>query len=229
MHNRRARSDDIFCQTPGSASLNVLPNGVHHIPGHFDRAAQERLRDNIRGIVEQAPFFRPAMPKTGKLMSVRMTNCGDLGWLTDKDKGYRYQATHPLTGAPWPAIPEQLLSLWDEFSGYAHPPEACLINYYDRDAKMGLHQDRDEAVFDAPVISVSLGETCLFRVGETRRDGRTTSIKLKSGDVVIMGGPSRLCFHGVDRIYADTSTLLKHGGRLNLTLRRVTKPDNAAL
>ncbi|MEO1748584.1 MAG: alpha-ketoglutarate-dependent dioxygenase AlkB, partial [Pseudomonadota bacterium] len=157
-------------------------------------------------------------------MSVRMTNCGALGWVTDKEKGYRYQPLHPVTDKPWPPMPKSLLSLWDAQAAYAHQPEACLINHYEPTAKMGLHQDRDEQDFDAPVLSVSLGDTCLFRVGENTRSGSTKSIKLQSGDVLVMGGEGRLAFHGVDRIYPDTSTLLKKPGRINLTLRRVTKP-----
>jgi len=205
--------------------MQVLPRGVRHIPSHLDLAAQEALVEEIREVVQAAPLYVPAMPRTGKPMSVRMTNCGTLGWVTDRERGYRYQPTHPVTGAPWPPIPERLLDLWNEVSGYPHPPEACLINFYSQDAKMGLHQDRDEQDFSAPVVSVSLGDACLFRVGETTREGRTTSFKLKSGDVVILGGEGRLAFHGVDRIYPATSALLKNGGRINLTLRRVTRPE----
>jgi alkylated DNA repair protein (DNA oxidative demethylase) len=167
------------------------------------------------------------MPRTGKEMSVRMTNCGPLGWVTDKEHGYRYQPTHPVTGLPWPSIPDGLLELWRQVSGYPHPPEACLVNFYTPEAKMGLHQDRDEADFSAPVVSVSLGDDCLFRVGQTTREGGTKSFRLKSGDVVVLGGEGRLSFHGVDRIYPSTSALLKNGGRINLTLRRVTKPTSA--
>jgi alkylated DNA repair protein (DNA oxidative demethylase) len=164
------------------------------------------------------------MPKSGKPMSVRMTNCGAFGWVTDKEGGYRYQAAHPVTGLPWPAIPQSLLRIWNELASYPHEPEACLVNFYKEDAKMGLHQDRDEADLAAPVVSLSLGDTCLFRVGEPVRHGRTASFRLESGDAVILSGKSRLAFHGVDRIFPDTSTLLKKGGRINLTLRRVTKP-----
>ena len=171
-----------------------------------------------------APLFVPAMPRTGKEMSVRMTNCGALGWVTDKARGYRYQDTHPVTGDPWPPIPNRLLALWDSVSGYPHPPEACLVNFYDAGAKMGLHQDRDEQEFGAPVVSLSLGDACLFRVGGPRRQDKTVSFRLESGDLVVLGGEGRLAFHGVDRIYADTSPLLKNGGRINLTLRRVTRP-----
>ena len=202
----------------------VLPKGVRHMPGHLARPAQEALVEAVRAVVQEAPLYVPAMPRTGKEMSVRMTNCGALVWVTDKEQGYRYQATHPATGKPWPAIPESLLALWREVSGYPHPPEACLVNFYTADAKMGLHQDRDEQEFAAPVVSISLGDDCLFRVGQTARDGKTVSFRLKSGDVVVLGGDGRLAFHGVDRIYPMTSALLKNGGRINLTLRRVTKP-----
>jgi len=203
----------------------ILPNGTHHIPGHLNRSEQESLRDEIRELLKDAPLFRPQMPKTGKNMSVRMSNCGPLGWGTDKENGYRYQDTHPATRKPWPNIPQSILDIWSKFSNYPHPPEACLINFYDQEAKMGMHQDKDELDFDAPVISISLGETCRFRVGEPVRKGRTSSFKLESGDIVILSGKGRLCFHGVDRIYPDTSTLLKNGGRINLTIRRVTKPS----
>ena len=201
----------------------VLPKGVRHIPGHLDRAAQEALVEDVRAVVQAAPLYVPAMPRTGKEMSVRMTNCGALGWVTDKERGYRYQPTHPVTGAPWPPIPDALLRLWDSVSACPRPPEACLVNFYTDTAKMGLHQDRDETDLAAPVVSVSLGDACLFRVGGTKRGDRTVSFRLESGDVVILGGEGRLAFHGVDRIYPSTSALLKNGGRINLTLRRVTK------
>ena len=203
----------------------VLPKGVRHMPAYLPRTVQEALVEAVRSIVQQAPLYVPAMPRTGKEMSVRMTNCGTLGWVTDRERGYRYQATHPVTGTPWPPIPQRLLALWHEVAGYPHPPEACLVNFYSGEAKLGLHQDRDEEEFAAPVVSVSLGDSCLFRVGENVREGRTTSIKLKSGDVVILGGEGRLAFHGVDRIYPATSALLKNGGRINLTMRRVTLPS----
>lgn len=201
----------------------VLPKGVRHIPGFLDRDAQEALLADIRAVVAQAPLFTPAMPGTGKEMSVRMTNCGSLGWVTDKARGYRYQLTHPVTGLPWPPMPPRLAGLWNDVSACPRPPEACLVNYYTETAKMGLHQDRDEADLDAPIVSVSLGDSCLFRIGGPSRSDRTVSFRLDSGDVVVFGGPSRLSFHGVDRIYPSTSALLKAGGRINLTLRRVGK------
>lgn len=202
--------------------MATLLNGIRHLPGYLDRPAQERLVEAIRAVVTEAPLYVPAMPGTGKPMSVRMTNCGTLGWMTDKERGYRYQPTHPATGRPWPPIPAELIDLWQTLSGYSKPPEACLVNFYSDDAKMGLHQDRDESDLQAPVLSISLGNTCLFRVGGLDRKDGTGSFRLSSGDVVILGGEGRLAFHGVDRIYPGTSTLLKNGGRINLTLRRVT-------
>ncbi|GEO86558.1 alkylated DNA repair dioxygenase [Ciceribacter naphthalenivorans] len=204
-------------------SKRSLPEGLRYVPDLIDRRDQEDLVTAIRDIAVKAPLFVPAMPGTGKEMSVRMTNCGPLGWVTDKERGYRYQSTHPVTGKPWPAIPAMLLNIWDRVSGCDKRPEACLVNFYDDSARMSLHQDRDEKDFEAPVVSVSLGNTCLFRVGGTSRKDPTISLKLRSGDVFIIGGPGRLCFHGVDRIYPATSTLLKNGGRINLTLRRVNR------
>jgi alkylated DNA repair protein (DNA oxidative demethylase) len=198
-----------------------LPPGVRHLPGHLDKANQEALVEVVRAIVVEAPLYTPTMPKSGKEMSVRMANCGSLGWVTDKEHGYRYQPTHPVTGKPWPAIPDILLDIWRDTAESDVEPEACLINYYDPTAKMGLHQDRDEREFSAPVLSISLGDDCLFRVGGVKRDDPTTSFRLSSGDVVVIGGEGRLAFHGVDRIYPGTSMLLKREGRINLTLRRV--------
>ena len=197
-----------------------LQPGVRFWPGFFGRAAQEELVEAIRAVVAEAPLYRPAMPRTGKPFSVRMTNCGSLGWVSDR-AGYRYQPDHPETGAPWPTIPPVLLQLWNEVSGSPTPPEACLVNFYDGSAKLGLHQDKDEADLAAPVVSVSLGDEALFRLGGLERSDPTRSFRLKSGDVLVLGGESRLAFHGVDRIYPGTSTLLPRGGRINLTLRRV--------
>lgn len=201
-----------------------LAPGLYHAPAYFDRAAQERLVEDLRAAVVSAPLFVPRMPRTGKPFSVRMTNCGTLGWVSDAVGGYRYQAHHPETSAPWPAIPPLALEAWAEVANYRAPPEACLVNMYDASARMSLHQDRDEQALDAPVVSISLGDSCLFRFGGETRGGKTRSVRLHSGDVVVIGGASRLCFHGVDRIIAGSSTLLPKGGRINLTLRRVTQP-----
>jgi alkylated DNA repair protein (DNA oxidative demethylase) len=195
-----------------------------YLPGKLDRTAQTALLADLRNVIAAAPLFTPAMPRSGKPMSVRMTNCGPLGWVTDQQRGYRYQATHPVTGAPWPPLPPMLLALWDEVAGYHAPPEACLVNYYDAEARMGLHQDKDEQDFAAPVLSVSLGDAALFRVGGKTRKGPTQSFELRSGDVVVLAGEDRLAFHGIDRVLPGTSDLLAEGGRFNLTLRRVTTP-----
>jgi DNA oxidative demethylase len=200
----------------------LLAPGIRYFPEHFDPVEQTALVEDIRTVVTNAPLYVPAMPKTGKEMSVRMTNCGVLGWVTDKEGGYRYQAVHPVTQRPWPAIPQRLLELWQEVGDFPLLPEACLVNFYSDTAKMGLHQDRDEQNLNAPVVSVSLGDACLFRSGGTNRNDKTQSIRLSSGDVVVLGGEGRMVFHGVDRIYPGTSTLLKSTGRINLTLRRVT-------
>lgn len=197
---------------------------VKYFPHHLDRAAQGALLADLRRAIAEAPLFTPTMPRSGKKMSVRMTNCGSLGWVTDQERGYRYQATHPETGKPWPPIPRMLLDLWNEVGDYAAPPEACLVNYYAGEAKMGLHQDKDEEDFSAPVLSVSLGDTGIFRVGGTSRKDPTVKYELKSGDVVVLGGADRLAYHGIDRILPGTSDLLAEGGRFNLTLRRVTRP-----
>ncbi len=202
--------------------IEIAPGVVHH-PSWLDRPAQEALLADLRAVVKAAPLFVPRMPRTGKPFSVRMSNCGALGWVSD-ETGYRYQPEHPETGEPWPAMPDALLAAWQALAGYPHPPEACLINLYDAKAKMGLHQDRDEDDLDAPVLSLSLGDTAVFRVGGTSRGGRTMSLKLQSGDALSFGGPARLAFHGIDRVIAGTSTLLPQGGRINLTLRRVTRP-----
>ena len=199
------------------------PSGLRLFPDYLDRAAQEALLAELREVMHRAPLYTPCMPKSGKPMSVRMTNCGALGWVTDV-RGYRYEPTHPVTGKPWPPIPDALLEAWRALARYPHPPQACLVNVYGPDARMGLHQDRDEEDFAAPVVSLSLGDTCLFRIGGLKRSDPTRSLKLASGDACVLGGDARLAFHGVDRIMPGTSTLLPEGGRINLTMRRVTLP-----
>lgn len=198
-----------------------LAPGLRLARGYFEPQEQERLAADITALAARAPWFRPRMPRTGKTFSVKMTNCGTLGWVSDVN-GYRYQPAHPATGEPWPPIPELALRAWSELAAYPHPPQACLVNFYDVSARMGLHQDSDEGDFSAPVVSISLGDDALFRYGGVRRNDPTKSVKLHSGDVVVLGGPSRLAFHGVDRIFAGSSALLPGGGRFNLTLRGVT-------
>jgi DNA oxidative demethylase len=198
-------------------------SGFSLVPAYLDPSAQNALLAELSSVFAAAPLYTPRMPKSGKPLSVRMTNCGPLGWVTD-EAGYRYQPLHPQTGNPWPAIPAMVIDAWKALACYPHPPEACLVNYYGPAAKMGLHQDRDERDFDAPVVSLSLGDTCLFRIGGAKRSDPTRTLRLASGDAVVLGGKARLAFHGVDRIMPGTSTLLPQGGRINLTLRRVTLP-----
>ena len=198
----------------------MLADGVALWREYLPRAAQTALLDEVMARVEEAPFYRPAMPKSGTPFSVEETNFGTLGWYSDAG-GYRYVAAHPVTGKPWPAIPPSLLAMWAELTGYGAEPECCLVNLYRAGAKMGLHQDRDEQALDAPVLSVSLGDDALFRFGGTTRRGTTQSVMLSSGDVLSFGGPARRMFHGIDRVVAGSSRLLPGGGRINLTLRRV--------
>ena len=195
-----------------------LVGGFRLWPGHLDAAAQADLAGEVMARLEQAPPYRPVTPG-GRAMSVRMSNFGPAGWVTDA-RGYRYQDVHPETGLAWPDIPSRLLSLWAELVDPDRPPDACLVNLYDADARMGLHQDRDEDDLTVPVLSLSLGDTALFRIGGTTRRDPTRSVRLASGDVCGLFGPARLAFHGIDRILPGSSRLLEDGGRINLTLRR---------
>jgi DNA oxidative demethylase len=204
----------------------LAPGLIHH-PGYLDGPAQAALLAALAKILDAAPPFTPRMPRTGKPFSVRMTNCGPLGWVSDRD-GYRYQPQHPDTGRPWPAMPGAVAAAWAALAGDGPPPEACLVNLYGPGARMGLHQDRDEAALAAPVVSLSLGATALFRYGGTRRGDPTRSVRLASGDALVLGGASRLAFHGVDRLVPASDALGVGAvvpeiadGRINLTLRRV--------
>ena len=204
------------------------PEGFRYLPGYLNPEAQAALIAELRALAAEAPLYRPTMPKSGRPFSVRMTNAGSHGWFSDA-AGYRYVACHPETGRSWPAIPAALLDLWRDVSGYPADPECCLVNYYVPDARMGLHRDADEETFAAPVVSLSLGDTAVFRIGGPQRRGPTTSLRLHSGDVMILGGPARLAYHGIDRVLGGSSRLLDHkgweaGGRINVTLRRVTRP-----
>lgn len=215
-------------QTAAPLAFGDAASGLRLYPGYLDRGRQIELLAALHEVLAAAPLFTPRMPISGRPFTVRMSNCGPLGWVSDIN-GYRYAASHPETGRPWPPIPAILVSAWNELGRYPHPPEACLINFYGPAAKMGLHQDRDEDDFDAPVVSLSLGDSCLFRVGGRKRGDPTRSFRLHSGDAMVLGGGMRLAFHGVDRILPGTSTLLPEGGRFNLTLRRVTCPGRDAL
>lgn len=201
--------------------IEVAP-GVVWRPGYWSPQQQADAVQALREVAKAAPFFTPVMPRTGKPFSVRMTNCGPLGWVSDLE-GYRYQPTHPESGAPWPPMPAIVMQAWANLAAYPLPPEACLINWYGEGARMGLHQDRDEDDLEAPVVSLSLGDTAVFRIGGTTRGGPTRSVRLASGDALVFRGPARLAYHGIDRILGGSSGLLGKAGRINLTLRRVTR------
>lgn len=195
--------------------------GFRFLAEYFSPARQSDLLAEVLDGVARAPFYRPSMPLSGKPMTVRMTNLGPLGWISDR-RGYRYEAVHPETAEAWPDMPQALLDLWSAVSGYEAPPQACLVNWYDAASRLGLHVDADESAKEAPVVSVSLGDRALFRLGGLERSSPTSSMRLASGDVVVLGGLSRRAYHGVDRIYPGTSQLVPGGGRINLTMRRVT-------
>ena len=198
-------------------TLNL--RGVQVFQGLLERSQQEQLLEEIRGVVAHSPLFSPVTPQ-GRQMSVQMTSAGQFGWVTDRS-GHRYAPRHP-NGTSWPPIPEKALDVWNLVSGSGRIPECCLVNLYRETAKMGLHQDRDETDFAHPVVSISLGDDGLFRIGNTTKGGKTESIWLKSGDVVVMGGNARLIYHGIDKTRSGSSTLLSGGGRINLTMRVVT-------
>jgi alkylated DNA repair protein (DNA oxidative demethylase) len=183
---------------------------------------QQEIVGTVLRLAQSSPFYRPRMPKTANPFSVEETNFGLLGWLAEPG-GYRYAPRHPVNGEAWPPIPEILLQLWQCVARYPAPPECCLVNLYRAGAKMGLHQDRDEVELEAPVVSLSLGDDSVFRFGGVTRKAQTSTVKLSSGDVISFGGPARLMFHGIDRVIAASSQLVAGGGRINLTLRRVTK------
>lgn len=197
------------------------PAGFRLLPGHLSSQAQRALLAEVLTAVDQAGWFRPTMPRTDRPFTIAMCSLGPLGWVSDV-RGYRYEANHPSTGLPWPPIPPAVLGIWDAIAAFPHPPECCLVNLYRGEARLGLHRDEDEREPSAPVLSVSLGDTALFRLGGLERRDSTRSLKLASGDVVVLGGAARLAYHGVDRVIAGSSTLVPGGGRVNLTIRRVT-------
>jgi DNA oxidative demethylase len=206
------------------ASDFELPDGFALLHGYFDRTAQRALIEEVTAALETAPLFTPHMPGSGKPMSVRLSNFGPLGWVTDQARGYRYEALHPDTGRPWPAMPQSLMDLWDAVGDWPDPPQACLINRYVATSRLGMHVDADEDARFAPVVSVSLGDSARFRIGGPRRGDPSRSLTLSSGDVVVLARSARRCLHGVDRILGGSSTLVPGGGRINLTLRRVHGP-----
>ncbi len=210
---------------PAALAAPAELKGVRIHQGLLPAATQAALVGDIRAVIRAAPLMRPVTPG-GREMSVRMTAAGDFGWITDRT-GYRYERRHP-SGVPWPPIPARVRAIWDAVAGTDRAPECCLVNWYADGARMGLHQDRDEGDFGCPVVSISLGDDALFRIGGTEAPRPTRSVWLRSGDVAVMGGAARMAWHGVDRTRHGSSALLPGGGRINLTLRVVTPPDAGA-
>ena len=202
-----------------STPLPLAP-GAMLLPGFVTGLADELLAA-LDAIVASAPF-RHMLTPGGQRMSVAMTSCGALGWITDR-RGYRYVAADPESGRPWPAMPAAFLQLAGaaaEAAGYrAFEPDACLINRYEPGTRLSLHRDEDERDLAAPVVSVSLGLPATFLFGGLRRTDPARRVALQHGDVVVWGGPSRLHFHGV-RPLADGEHPATGRCRINLTLRR---------
>ena len=202
-------------------SFDMEIKGFRFFPAAIDAPLQAALVEAVLAAAKSAPFYRPLTPG-GKAMSVLQTSFGPLGWVTDR-AGYRYEPRHPATGEPWPEMPEVLLDIWGRYTETDRPPDSCLVNLYRADARIGLHQDADEADFDVPVLSISLGDTAVFRLGGLSRGDPTRTLRLASGDVCRLGGAARRAYHGVDRILTGSSRLIPDGGRINLTLRRATR------
>ena len=199
------------------------PEGFRHVAAYLDQVAQTQLVGLVLERIDESFWFQPTTPRWNRPFSVRMSNLGALGWVSDT-RGYRYQPDHPDTRLPWPSIPVELLRIWHDLTSLPDPPDACLVNLYRGNARMGLHQDKDELDLTLPVLSVSLGDEAVFRIGGLKRSDPTSSLRLCSGDLCLLGGKARLAYHGIDRILPGSSDLVPGGGRLNLTLRcaRVT-------
>lgn len=204
----------------GDGGKEALAPGATVLRG-FARKRDLALLTAIQAITAEAPFRHMVTPG-GFEMSVAMTNCGAAGWVTDRS-GYRYQSHDPQSGAPWPAIPPVFLALADEAAtaaGFAtFVPDACLINRYEPGAKLSLHQDKDEADYAHPIVSVSLGLPATFQFGGPKRADPVRKVALEHGDVVVWGGPSRLFHHGVLTLKSGEHPLTG-ARRFNLTLRR---------
>ncbi|MFT6463242.1 DNA oxidative demethylase AlkB [Halopseudomonas sp.] len=215
-------TDDLFADSTPAAPEQIA-EGAWLLRGFVLNDA-DRLLDAISQVASQAPFRHQVTPG-GYSMSAAMSSCGEWGWVTDR-QGYRYSATDPLTDQPWPAMPTLLRQVAinaASASGYeGFNPDACLINRYETGAKMGLHQDKDEADFSAPIVSISLGAPISFMFGGLARTDKTSRWKLEHGDVVVWGGKSRLFFHGVAPLGKRAEHPQTGPTRYNLTFRKVT-------
>ena len=201
-------------------SREAMADGAVLLRG-FAKPIEHDLVAALQAITAQAPFRHMFTPG-GHQMSVAMTNCGNAGWVTDRN-GYRYDGVDPVSGQPWPAMPQVFLDLAERAAaeaGFAKfSPDACLINRYEPGARMSLHQDRDEQDFAAPIVSVSLGIPAIFLFGGLKRADKPRRFRLAHGDIVVWGGPSRLFFHGVAPL-ADGEHALIGRRRINLTFRK---------
>jgi alkylated DNA repair protein (DNA oxidative demethylase) len=214
-------TDDLLSDICGSGSgTEILAEGAMLLRG-FATAEAASIIETVWQIADVAPFRHMITPG-GYRMSVAMTNCGRVGWVTDR-RGYRYEPVDSETGRPWPPMPMTFRQLAERaavragFSDFA--PDSCLINRYQPGAKLSLHQDKNEASYDAPIVSISLGLPAKFLFGGLLRSTRPRRFRLESGDVVVWGGPARLAYHGVDPL-ADGDHPLSGRCRLNLTFRR---------
>ena len=212
---------DLFASVPDvRPSREAIAEGAVLLRG-FARPIESELIADIDGIVAQAPFRHMVTPG-GHSMSVAMTNCGGIGWVTDAS-GYRYDANDPHSARPWPAMPASFNELAAQAAvaaGFApFAPDACLINRYAPGARMSLHQDKDELDFGAPIVSVSLGLPATFLFGGMKRSDKPRRYRLEHGDIVVWGGPARLAFHGVAPL-ADGEHALLGRQRINLTFRK---------
>jgi alkylated DNA repair protein (DNA oxidative demethylase) len=211
---------DLFASAPDlRPSRESMAEGAVLLRG-FAKPVEADLIAGLREIVEQAPF-RHMLTPGGHRMSVAMTNCGSAGWVTDRS-GYRYDASDPETGKPWPAMPPLFRELAEQAAGDAgfggFSPDACLVNRYQVGARMSLHQDKDEDDFGAPIVSVSLGLPAIFLFGGLKRSDKPRRFRLQHGDIAVWGGPARLVFHGVAPL-ADGEHASLGRQRINLTFR----------
>lgn len=216
MSTRDVRAPDLF----GDPRSAALPEGAA-LFAKFTAEHDRELLAALHDIIAAAPFRHMVTPG-GFTMSVGMTNCGALGWITDR-RGYRYSPVDPLSGAPWPAMPTVFRDIAERAAtaaGYSHfAPDACLVNRYEPGARMSLHQDKNERDFSAPIVSVSLGLPAVFQVGGMERTDRVQRITLTHGDVLVWGGPSRLVYHGIQPLKDGEHPLLGRA-RINLTFRK---------
>jgi len=191
---------------------------------HLSLDIQKQLIVLIEEVVIKAPWMDPVTSSGGN-MHLKSTSCGFYGWYSDSN-GYHYTETHPITTKPWPRMPDLIedlaIKLATDAGFSSFRPEVCHVNYYQgSEAKLGLHQDASEKTYKTPIVSISLGDTAIFEIGGTYRGGPFRELQLNSGDCIVFGGEHRLAYHGIKKIWPDTSNMIAKGGRYNLTIRQV--------